>query len=256
VSDFPDSVYDLFDDGPGTAPDVPLLEDTHRRRLVALLLDTSASMAATMVDGERAIDALNREIAGWLPKVRAEGGGNLRDVEFAVLTFGEGGVRVVSGGRTDSAEDGGAFVPAAALTLGPLPAGGATPMVDAVDAALGLLEQRRRHVQEVHHQQSGRPRLILISDGAPTDAEGNPTDEWRRLAQRLEQWRAGGRAELFAFGVPGVDDEVMRALAGAEHYFRLDELDVHKLLALILIATSPYEPLEKVHDLFREDWEI
>jgi len=36
--------------------------------------------------------------------------------------------------------------------------------------------------------------------------------------------RQSTRSQLFAFGVPGVDDEVMRALAGDKGYFKLAEL--------------------------------
>lgn len=238
-------VFDLFDLEPEPVEEVDFLRDTHRRRLVALLLDTSASMAA-QVDGRRPIDMLNTELATWLPKVRAEGHGNLRDVEFAVITFGAGGVQVVSGRRERSADDGASFVPAAQLTLGPLAAGGATPMAEAIELALNLLEGRRRHVQTVHCQQAGQPRMIIFSDGGPTDAEGNDTGEWRHLAQRLGQWREAGRMQLYAFGVPGVDDAVMRALATDECYFRLEELDVKKLLDLVLVASSEHLPLHRV----------
>src|SRR5262249_22777396 len=220
------TVFDLFDLEPEPVDEGDFLRDTHRRRLVALLLDTPASMAANQIDGQRAIDVLNAELAAWLPKVRAEGLSNLRDVEFVVVTFGVSGVAVVSGRKESSAEDGAAFVPAARLTLDPLAAGGATPMTEAVELALTLLETRPEYVQTVHSQQVGQPRMILVSDGGPTDAEGNDSDEWRHLARRLQQWRDGGRLQLFAFGVPGVDDAVMRALATDECYFRLEELDV------------------------------
>lgn len=239
-------VFDVFEADREPVEEVEFIHDTHRRRLVALLVDTSASMASTQLDGERAIDVLNRELARWLPTVRAEGQGNLRDVEFLVVTFGAGGVRVVSGDGDPSAEDGRSFVRAAALRLDPLPAGGATPMTGAVDLAVRLLEDRRLILQTRHGLQTGRPRLILISDGAPTDDEGNPTDRWRELAERLTQWRRAARLQLFAFGVPGVDDDVMRALATPECYFRLDELDVRRLLDLILVATSEHEPLAAV----------
>ncbi|MBL7258043.1 vWA domain-containing protein [Paractinoplanes lichenicola] len=226
--------------------------DTHRRRFVGLLIDTSRSMALAQTGGMAAIDALNLHLAEWLPKVRAEGRGQLRDVEFVVITFGAGGVAVASGNRKPSARDDGAFVPAARLTLGPLEAGGATPMVEAVDLALDLVEQRRRHVQEVHGQQCGGPRLILITDGEPTDFEGNPTDEWRRLAVRLQQSRETGRLMLFAFGVPGVKDDVMRELAGEEGYFRLQDLDLKRVLDLALVATAEHVGYRRVADKFED----
>jgi uncharacterized protein YegL len=249
-----DQVFaDLFDVEPGQAEEVEFITDTHRRRLVALLIDTSQSMAATQVDGVRAIDVLNQELARWLPRVRAEGHGTLRDVEFAVVTFGHNGVVVASGRGRPEAEDGEAFVPAAGLTLPTLQASGATPMTEAVELTLRLLDERRQQVQTIHGQQTGVPRMILISDGGPTDLEGNPTGRWRQLAQRLAQWRSSGRVQLFAFGVPGVDDEVMRALATDAGYFPLAELDVKKLLDLILVATSAHNPFHSVwQTLFEE----
>jgi uncharacterized protein YegL len=246
--------FDLFETYTDEPEKIEFVTDTHRRRFVALLIDTSRSMAVTQTNGVRAIDALNLHIAEWLPAVRAEGQGPLRDVEFVVITFGEGGVRVVSGEQRPSAEDGAAFVPAARLDLPVLPAGGATPMVEAVELALSLIEQRRQHVQSVHAQQTGGPRLILITDGEPTDLEGNPTDEWRPLARRLEQRRASGRLQLFAFGVPGVDDDVMRALATESGYFSLAELDLKKLLDLVLVATSDHVDLDRVRaQVYGED---
>ncbi|MEV5689699.1 vWA domain-containing protein [Micromonospora globbae] len=240
------STFALFEDDTDEPVDVDFVTDTHRRRFVALLIDTSQSMATTQTNGMRAIDALNRELERWLPTVRAGGRGPLRDVEFVVITFGATGVSVVSGNRTISAEDGGAFVPASRLEIPPLAAGGATPMVEAVELALSLVEQRRQYVQTIHAQQTGGPRLILVSDGEPTDREGNPTDDWQRLAHRLEQWRATRRMQLFAFGVPGVDDEVMRALATPNGYFPLEDLDLRRLLDLVLVATTDHVDFERV----------
>jgi len=247
--------FTMFDDdAPEPDDDLGFITDTHRRRFVALLIDTSDSMRTTETDGLPVIEALNRRIAAWLPKVRAEGRGALRDVEFVVITFGAGGVLVASGDGTPSAGDDGAFVPAARLTVPELAAGGATPMVEAVDLALHLLEERRTLVQQLG-QQTGAPRLILVSDGAPTDFEGNPSEQWRRLAQRLAQGRKTRSTQLFAFGVPGVDDEIMRALATDDGYFKLADFDLKKLLDLVLVATAEQTDFADVRRLFAEDFE-
>jgi uncharacterized protein YegL len=248
----PFAVFD--DDGSGTDDDLGFVTDTHRRRFVALLLDTSDSMRTTESGGVPAIEALNGRIGEWLPKVRAEGRGSLRDVEFVVITFGAGGVRIASGSGTASATDDGAFVPAAGLSIPPLTAGGATPMVQAVDLALRLLEERRALVQQAG-QQTGAPRLILVSDGAPTDFEGNPSDDWRQLARRLAHSRKVRRSQLFAFGVPGVDDEIMRELATDDGYFKLTEFDLKKLLDLVLVATAEQADFDDVRRIFAEDYE-
>jgi uncharacterized protein YegL len=248
----PYAVFD--DDGSGAEDDLGFITDTHRRRFVALLIDTSDSMRTTETDGVPAIEALNRRIREWLPRVRAEGRGPLRDVEFVVITFGAGGVRVASGSEKPSAADDGAFVPAAGLSVPTLSAGGATPMVEAIDLALRLIEERRALVQATG-QQTGAPRLILVSDGAPTDFEGNPSDDWRPLAQRLAQSGKTRRIRLFAFGVPGVSDEIMRELATDDGYFRLADFDLKKLLDLVLVATAEQATYEDVRRLFAEDFE-
>lgn len=203
---------------------------TERRRFAALLIDTSDSMRTTVTGGIPAVDALNRRIATWLPQIRAAGRDSLRDTEFVVITFGAGGVLVASGDGTPSAEDGGAFVPASRLDVPALTAAGATPMVAAIDLALHLLQERRDRVRRLG-QRAGAPCVVLVTDGAPTDFEGNPCDGWRELAGRLEHSRAVTGIRLFAFGVPGVNDEVLRALAGDDGCFRLDDLDLGKLLA-------------------------
>jgi uncharacterized protein YegL len=247
--------FGMFDEDEVDPDEDPgFLVDTHRRRFVALLVDTSDSMRTSETDGLPAITALNRRIAAWLPRVREQGRSSLRDVEFIVITFGSGGARVVSGSGEPSAEDGGAFVPAAALAVPELSAGGATPMVEAIDLALHLLEERRTLVQRAG-QQTGAPRIILVSDGAPTDFEGNLSDEWRPLARRLTLARRTRRIQLFAFGVPGVDDEVMRELAGDDAYFKLSELDLRKLLDLVLVATAEQTDFEDVRRLFTEEFE-
>ncbi|MEV0895640.1 VWA domain-containing protein [Actinoplanes sp. NPDC049802] len=196
-------------------------------RFVTLLLDTSDSMRTTETGGVPAITALNRQLATWLPAVRAEGSGALRGVEFAVVTYGMGGVLVVSGDGTPSA----AFVPAARLEIPELTAGGATPMVAAIDLALHLLEDRRALVAG-----PSSSRIILVGDGAPTDFEGNPSDGWRPLAQRLARAREDRRTQIFAFGLPGADDTVMRALATDDGYFELPGLDMARLLSAVLVA--------------------
>src|SRR5262249_36378651 len=75
-----------------------------------------------------------------------------------------------------------------------------------------------------HRQQTGQPRLILISDGAPTDFEGHPTEDWR-LPERLAP--IGGTSGGHRAG-PAVrvrrPRRQRRRDAGARHrpgYFRL-----------------------------------
>ncbi len=231
------------------AASIPFSADSHRRRTVVLILDVSWSMRERLPDGRPAIVALNAQLKQWLPILRAEGRGVLRDTDFAVISLGGGGVRVISG-QGDGVEDGGVFVPAASLDLADLPAVGASPLVEAIGLGLRLAEERRRYLQEVRCLQAGTPRILLVSDGKPTDEEGNRSTGWTGLATRLSMLRATRRVRLFAFGIPGCDEIVLRALAGDDGFFPLSRLDIKQLLDLILTATQAAEdnPFQAVVD--------
>ena len=222
-----------------------------RRRIAVLLADISHSMNEKVAGGGTRIDALNAKLAEWVPSVRAGGNNNLQDVEFAVITFGDGGVRVVSGTPDASPhEDNGAFVPASAFSMGPFKAAGVTPMVEAVELAIGIAQRRQQYLMDQHGLNSGQPRLLMFSDGRPTDHEGHPTQAWRPLADRLHAMRTGKKMYFLAFGVPGVDTLTMRALAPEGGFFELPQLDFKRLLDLILIATSASDPYTSVHEAF------
>jgi len=224
---------DEFDD---SAP-IPFSTDSHRRRTVVLILDVSWSMLGQLPDGRPAIEALNAQLRQWLPAVRGEGHGLLRDTDFAVISLGKDGVRVISGsGDSSNVEDGGAFVPASHLALDDLTAAGASPLVEALELGLHLAEERRRYLQEVRSLQAGTPRILLVSDGKPTDEEGNPTTAWTRISTRLSVLRAARRVRVYAFGIPGCDETIMRSFAG-DGFFPLAKLDIRQLFDLILTAT-------------------
>lgn len=240
-----------IDDEFDPASSIPFSTDTHRRRTVVLILDVSWSMLERLPDGRPAIEALNAHLRQWLPQLRAEGRGALRDTDFAVISLGKGGVQVISGdGDSGNVEDGGAFVPAASLELSDLSAAGASPLVEAITMGLQLAEGRRRYLQEVRSLQAGTPRILVVSDGKPTDEEGNSTNSWTGLATRLAAMRAARRVRVYAFGVPSCDERVMRALAGADGFFALARLDIKQLLDLVLTATLAGEenPFQAVVD--------
>ncbi len=237
--------FDSLADTPFDAAEgVEIGDGSHKRRIVVLLADVSNSMNSEVGGGRTRIEALNAQLERWVPKVQEDGRtGNLRDVEFGVITFGKGGVRVISAdaGR-EPHEDGGAFTAAALFTMGPFTAGGTTPIVEAIERGIQLAQARVAYVQRVHKLQTGQPRLIMFSDGAPTDDNGRPTQAWRPVADQIRSLHAARRLQFFGFGVPGVDEQVMRALAPDDGYFTLESVDFKKLLDLILIATSARDP--------------
>lgn len=108
-----------------------------------------------------------------------------RVVDVAVVTFG-GTVHVAQEFRSVDMS----FVPT-------VTAGGCTPMGEAVNTALDLLE-----IQKQHYEESGVPRrrawVFLISDG-------QPTDEWLQAAARAISWQDDGSVLFFSIGVQGAD---------------------------------------------------
>lgn len=235
-------VYASLDDiQPNTA--------TYRRRIVIVLFDVSTSMSFT-VGGQRRIDLLNEQLRQWLPMVRNEGRGQLRDVEIAVITFSGRGVRLVTGDtsrpRDQAHLDGGAFVPAAALEVGDLEAFGTTPMVEAISLALDLAEARARYLAE-QRLQTGRVRILMFTDGGPFDRD-LPADAWRAAAARIGTLQEQGRVQFFAFGAPGADEGLLRVMTGDKGYVPLADFDFAKLLDLILVATSADDPFMAIRD--------
>jgi len=234
---------------------------TYSRRVVIMLLDVSASMSFTVADERgagrprRRIDLLNEQLHRWLPSVREEGRGQLRDVEMAVITFSGRGVHPVTGDasrpRDQWHEDGGVFVRSADLDLGELEAFGTTPMVTAINLALDLSDARTRYLAR-QNLQTGQVRILMFGDGGSYDKD-LPSDAWRTAAQRIDALRDQRRVQFFAFGAPGADESVLRALAGNEGYVPLVDFDFERLLDLILRATSADDPFEAIREQF--GWE-
>ena len=120
------------------------------RTPVCLCLDVSASMAG------QPVEELARGAAQFIEELQSDAVASA-SVEICVVTFGAS-VSVPLD-----------FSSLAGLTPRiPLVAAGPTPMGDAVNKALDLLETRKREYQNTgvdYHQ----PWLVLMSDGAPTD---------------------------------------------------------------------------------------
>lgn len=144
-----------------------------------LLLDTSASMQGA------AIDELRQGLQSFKHELMSDKMAMQR-VELGIVTFGP--VRVISDFQT---ADG--FVPP------PLSAEGDTPMGEAIEQGIAMLEARK-----LVYKQAGisyyRPWIFLITDGSPTD-------NWSRAAQlvRLGDSSARKQFSFFAVGVDGAD---------------------------------------------------
>lgn len=163
---------------------VQLAENPDPRAPCLLLLDASASMSGGKI---RALneglelfrqDVMNDELAR-------------RRVEVALVAFGSGGARTVQD-----------FVTVEQWTPTPLSAGGSTPMGEALERGLALLEARKELYKRAGLQYY-RPWLFLLTDG-------EPTDRWQEAAEAV---RAADAAKGLIFFAVGVESANMTRLA-------------------------------------------
>lgn len=163
-------------------------ENPENRCPVVLLLDTSASMA-----GEP-IQELNRGIAVFKDDLLKDTQATL-SAEVAIVTFGP--VKLIQD-----------FATVDNFTPPMLIADGVTPIGQAVDYALDLLESRKATYKE-NGIQYYRPWVFLITDGAPTDS-------WQRTAQRIREGEINGKFSFFAVAVEGADMNTLSQIAPPE----------------------------------------
>ncbi|BAY38208.1 von Willebrand factor type A [Nostoc sp. NIES-2111] len=156
---------------------------------VILLLDSSGSM-----DGQ-AIQELNKGIFTFKECVKEDGLASLR-VEVAIISFG-GSVSLVQ-----------SFVTIDQFMPPLLEASGATPMGEAIEYGLDLLEERKEIYRDSGIQYY-RPWVWLITDGAPTD-------NWKDTAQRVRNADINRKICFFAVGVKGADMNILNQIATPE----------------------------------------
>jgi uncharacterized protein YegL len=147
-----------------------------------LLLDVSGSMA-----GEP-ISQLNEGLQVYREQLLEDAIAAKR-VEAAVVTFG-GKVDIVCPFHTA-----GEFHPPA------LEPNGDTPMGEAIQLAISLVEDRKKTYRE-NGIMYYRPWIFLITDGAPTD-------EWNEAARKVRDGEQKKSFSFFAVGVEGANMEVL-----------------------------------------------
>lgn len=166
------------------------VENPENRCPVILLVDTSSSMAG------QPIQSLNEGLAAFQEAVLKDEQAALR-VDVAIVGFGP----------VELVQD---FVNIDQFEPPELTAMGLTPMGEAIDYALDLLESRKTTYRN-NGIQYYRPWVFLITDGAP-----NPDSPWTKAAQRLHESEAQRKLSFFAVGVQGADMATLQKITPAE----------------------------------------
>ena len=112
------------------------------------------------------IDALNDGLKAFQQDLQ-EAALARRRVEIAIVTFGNNGYQTLQD-----------FTSAGQFAAPTLQAGGGTPMGEAINVALDLVDERKKTYKEngiLYYQ----PWIFMITDGAP-----NSSSPWREAAQR------------------------------------------------------------------------
>ena len=174
---------------------VEFAENPEPRCPCLLLLDTSGSMRGAP------ILELNNGIGTFKEELMADSMG-IKRVEISIVSFGP--VKV----ETD-------FVTADLFNPPTLIAKGDTPMGEAIEQGLNLLQQRK-----LLYRQNGisfyRPWIFLITDGGPTD-------NWHKAAKLIVEGEKEKSFSFFAVGVENANIEILKKLCVREP-LRLREL--------------------------------
>jgi uncharacterized protein YegL len=206
----------------GTAPRLP----------VVLVVDTSWSVARSGL-----LAVVNDALGRWPEEVRANSR-VCRHAEFALVTFGKDGVNVspLAATHTPSRSADSAFLPAPEVVPPTLTADGVTPIAEALDLALSLCAGRLKAI-EAANLHAYVPNIWLLTDGEPTDALGDPSDDWRAIVPRLRHAEEADEALFFAVGLPGARMEVLTELAPNSTFGSAD-LSFASALALITMSSG------------------
>jgi uncharacterized protein YegL len=221
-------------------------DGAQKRTTLVFLLDTSSSMNGDeTAPPPRPIDELNDAVKAWADHLHSSHELRYR-AELAVITFGEGGVRVYEG------SEGSPFVPAAVFTPPTLTAGGVTPMFEAIRSAIDLSERRKGELDDLGIQRF-RPLIFMLTDGAPTDNSGHllPQEDWQTMAAQIAALEAKRKLAFFAVGVSGADRECLATLAPASNWQVSHDDLARFLIEASNSAADEEDPIKKARDLMQ-----
>lgn len=184
-------------------------QEVAARMILLLMLDVSKSMK---IDDR--IGHFEAELNRWLTETKKNRG--LRgSLYIGLLTFGNGGVRLLnlqSGGEAQSPADG--FTALEHVTIPELTAAGVTPMIAAIHSGLDALRSYKDYLkgQDKFYY---RPFQLLVTDGYPTDEDGNLSEAGVDEARQRLVITQNAKGVLFrAIGVQGANVEILARLAG------------------------------------------
>ncbi len=165
---------------------VEFAENPEPRVPCVLIVDTSTSM-----QGVR-ISELNNGLKSYKKELLADPLASKR-VEVAIVTFGGRVTRLVD------------FVTAAGFDPPTLQVIGGTPMGEAINVALDMIDERKNS-----YRQNGiayyRPWAFLITDG-------EPNDHWKPVVSRVHAGEQQKAFSFFAVGVEGANMEVLERIS-------------------------------------------
>ena len=142
------------------------------------------------------MDALNTGLEAFRAAVLEDEQAALR-VDVAIVSFGP--VQLVQD-----------FVTIDQFAPPRLEAHGLTPMGEAINFAIDLLEKRKETYRH-NGIQYYRPWMFLITDGAP-----NPNSPWQQAAEQVRAAEAQRKFSFFAVGVQGADLNILNQIAPPE----------------------------------------
>jgi uncharacterized protein YegL len=166
-------------------PGIDFPDNPEPRCACLLLLDNSGSMRGNP------IFELNEGLKVFHEELAADNLASKR-VEVGIVTFGP--VKM----ETD-------FISAQSFTPPTLSVAGDTPMGEAIETGLNML-QSRKDAYKANGISYYRPWVFLITDGGPTDS-------WQKAAQLVREGEQSKQFTFYAVGVEGANFDVLRQIA-------------------------------------------
>ncbi len=184
--------------------------------LCVLVLDTSGSMCGVvdgnykptgrqiMIEGElyecveggvTKLEELNKGLRAFHDEIYNDDTSSQR-IEVALIAFNDSVQMLQEPALVEN------------FTMPALQASGNTALVDAMDAAIDLVENRKRWYKNTG-QTYYRPWIILMTDGEP-----NAGQDINRLARRIKSDTANKKYVFLPIGVTGADMDILHSIEG------------------------------------------